>query len=270
MTDLHIHTKYSDGEYNEKEIIEKVKKAGIKEFAICDHDTIEGSFKVYKKLKESNEKLIFHSGVELSCRATQFNKPMNCHILVRDFDYNDEVILNLVNKISKLRMKKIDRMVELVKLAYNIEIKQSEIDEVLKKTNSFGKPHIYQILSNYGDFDRSEYYACMDKLNSNDLKISVEEVIKLLKNRKVNITLAHPMEIKKEYNLSFIELDRFIKYLKDLGLNTLETKHSSHTKFDCAMLSFMADSYDLNESEGSDYHGPKVKPNVKLGQCFLD
>ena len=270
MIDLHIHTIYSDGEYDEKEIIKKIKNAGIKEFAICDHDTIEGSFKVFKKLKENNEKLIFHSGVEISCRAIEYSKPMNCHILVRDFDYNDEVIKNLVDKISKLRMKKIDRMVELVKLTYSIEIKQSEIDEILKTTNSFGKPHMYQILSKYGNFDRIEYYSCMDKLNSEDLKLSAEDVIKLLKNRKAKITLAHPMEIKKEYNLSFIELDRFIKYLKDLGLDALETRHSSHTKFDCAILSFMADSYDLKETEGSDYHGPKVKPNVKLGKCIKE
>ena len=47
MKDLHIHTKYSDGEDDEYEIIKKVKEAGIEEFSICDHDTIEGSKKVY-------------------------------------------------------------------------------------------------------------------------------------------------------------------------------------------------------------------------------
>jgi len=268
MIDLHIHTIYSDGEYNENEIIEKVKNAGIKEFAICDHDTIEGIFKVFNKIKENNEKLIFHSGVELSCRATNYIKPMNCHILVRDFEYNDEVIINLVEKISCLRKKKISRMVELVKLEYGIQIKKKDIDEILKTTFSFGKPHIYKILSKYGNFNREDFYVCMDKLNTSDLKLSCEEVIKLLKNHKANITLAHPMEVKKEYNLSFIELDNFIKYLKNLGLDSIESKHSSHTNFDCAILTFMADSYNLQETQGSDYHGPNVKPDVILGKCY--
>lgn len=270
MIDLHIHTIYSDGEYDETKIIEKIKKAGIKEFAICDHDTIEGSKKVYKKLKETREKLIFHSGVELSCRATEYDKPMNCHILVRDFDFNDEILKSLVKEISYLRKQKINRMVELIKLAYGIEIKKKEIDEILKTTNSFGKPHMYKLLSKYGNFNREEYYDCMDKLNTNDLKLSAEEVIRLLKNRKANITLAHPMEIKKEYNLSFIELDKFIKYLKNLGLDALETKHSSHTKFDSLILSLMAESYNLQETAGSDYHGPNVKPDVSLGKCYKD
>ena len=51
MIDLHIHTKYSDGEYDEK-IIQKVKDAGIDEFAIFDHDTIESSKRVFDELKK--------------------------------------------------------------------------------------------------------------------------------------------------------------------------------------------------------------------------
>ena len=34
MKDLHIHTKYSDGQYDEKEILDKIIKASITEFAI--------------------------------------------------------------------------------------------------------------------------------------------------------------------------------------------------------------------------------------------
>ena len=65
MVDLHIHTKYSDGEYDEKEIVDKIREAGVKEFSICDHDTIEGSEKVYELVKD-NPEFVFHSGVELS------------------------------------------------------------------------------------------------------------------------------------------------------------------------------------------------------------
>ena len=47
FNDLHIHTKYSDGELDEYEIIKEVINSNIKEFSICDHDTIEGSKKVF-------------------------------------------------------------------------------------------------------------------------------------------------------------------------------------------------------------------------------
>jgi len=55
MKDLHIHTKYSDGELDELEIIEEVIKCGVKEFAIADHDTIEGSKKVYNLLSKHSD-----------------------------------------------------------------------------------------------------------------------------------------------------------------------------------------------------------------------
>lgn len=266
MVDLHIHTKYSDGEYNEEEIIKKIKLFNVKEFAICDHDTIEGSYKVFKKLKENKENLIFHSGVELSCRAKNYVTPFNCHILVRDFDFEDKNIKSIVKEGNNLRKEKINRMVELIKLAYNIEITQDEINQVLKTTNSFGKPHMYTLLCKHGDFDRSEYYECMDKLSTEDLKLCAEDVIEQLKNSNVDITLAHPVEIKKEYNLSYTEVDKFIKYLKDLGLNGVETMHSSHSEIDYLIFSLTCRSYNLNESAGSDYHGPKVKPDVFIGR----
>ena len=52
MKDLHIHTKYSDGEFDEKQILEQIEIAGITEFAICDHDTIMGSQKVFELFKK--------------------------------------------------------------------------------------------------------------------------------------------------------------------------------------------------------------------------
>ena len=85
--------------------------------------------------------------MELSCRIFQLYGGINVHLLVRDFVFDDENILNLVKEISLLRLKKIGRMVDLVEKIYGIKIKKEEIDNVLKHTKSFGKPHIFAILS---------------------------------------------------------------------------------------------------------------------------
>lgn len=268
MKDLHIHTKYSDGEDSEYEIIEKVKQAQISEFAICDHDTLEGSKKVYDLLKENKDNLEFQSGVELSCIVNNYNnKNIDVHLLVRDFDYNEPIINELVKEISYLRKQKIQRMVDLVKELYNINIKQKDIDEILKTTNSFGKPHIYKILTKYGNYDREEFFQKMNKLKSNDLKLDALKVIHSLKNIKGYVTLAHPIEIMEEYNMSYEDIDKLVKYLKDEGLDALETRHSKHTKQDADIFSSIAKKHNLKETQGSDYHGPNVKPNVELGIC---
>ena len=53
--DLHIHTIHSDGEKTVSQIVEKVKLAGVREFAITDHDTIGGDIEL-----KSNEKHFWH------------------------------------------------------------------------------------------------------------------------------------------------------------------------------------------------------------------
>jgi len=120
--DLHIHTSYSDGQYNENEILKKIIDNNIKEFAICDHDTIVGSKKVYKKLLKQNYDLIFHSGVELSCRIFDIYNGINVHLLLRDFDYNNKNIKKIIKKISKYRLIKAIRMKKYVVEIYNIKI----------------------------------------------------------------------------------------------------------------------------------------------------
>ncbi len=264
MVDLHIHTKYSDGEDDEYEIIRKIKETGIKEFAICDHDTIEGSKRVSSLI---NDEFIFHSGVELSCKINELYGGIDVHLLVRDFDYDNKKILSLVEEISWLRKLKIQRMIDLVKETYGIEIKNSEIEDVEKTTNSVGKPHIYLILQKYGNFDRETYYKNMNNLKSLDLKLDAVRVLQTLKEEKCNVTLAHPIEIMEEYNLGYDDIETIVKYLKGYGLDGLESKHSKHKEKDFIEFSSIAKKYSLVETCGSDYHGKKVKPNVRLGVC---
>lgn len=261
INDLHIHTKYSDGELDEYEIIKEVINSNIKEFSICDHDTIEGSKKVHEVLSSENYDLVFHSGVELSSRY----KNINIHLLVRDFDYNDENISYLVNKIAKLRKERIKVMLELVKEVYGVKIEFSEVEEIAKTTNSFGKPHLYKILCKRGDYDREIYYRNMDKLKSDNFKLDAIEVLSRLKDSKGYVTLAHPIEVMKEYNLSYNGIDDLVNELSKLGLKGLETRHSNHTRENYLVFSKIAKKYNLIETFGSDFHGEGVKPGLKIG-----
>lgn len=264
MKDLHIHTKYSDGEYDETKIIEEIEKAGVVEFAICDHDTIEGSKAVYDVLKTESHNLLFHSGVELTCRFVEYDGGVNMHLLVYDFDYNSPSISKIVKNISNLRRQKVDKMVKYVEWEYGIKIPQELLDEKLKNTKSFGKPHLYSIMCTIGDFDREEYYRKMDKLSTAEFKLDAKNTIKTLKNCG-KVVLAHPIEIMKEYNYDINTMEDIIKKLKNTGLCGVETHHSSQTKEVQQNLSLIAKKYGLIETVGSDFHGPNVKPNLKIG-----
>ncbi len=268
MTDLHIHTKYSDGEYDEYEIIEKIKNAGITEFAICDHNTIEGSKKIYDILKRENSDLIFHSGVELTSRINDIYGGVNVHILVRDFDFNEETILKIIDEIDEKNSRRASRMQKLVEDEYGIKISGEEIENMVKTTNCFGKPHMYKLLCKYGEFDREDYYKRMRKLYSDDLKLDVLNIMKIVHKGKGNVFLAHPIEIMDEYKFTYNDIDKIVCYLKENGLDGLEVYHSKHDKENIENFEKIANKYNLQMSAGSDYHGPNVKPNVKLGKCI--
>lgn len=260
-SDLHIHTIYSDGELDEYEIIKEVEKAQLDEFAICDHDTLEGSRRVKEILKTQKISAIFHTGVELSSRY----KNVNIHLLVRDFDLDDSNMKYLVDKMKLLRKKRISKMLELIKNVYEIDIDINKIQEVEKTTDSFGKPHLYKILLSYGNFDRMEYYKNMDELNCDDYKLDALEIFERLNDSSGYVTLAHPIEIMREYKLTYADIDDLVKELTNIGLKGLESKHSSQTHKDYLQFSKIAQKYNLIETCGSDFHGESVKPGLKIG-----
>ena len=74
---LHIHSKYSDGNADFKEILDDANKLGYRYIAITDHNTIDGH-KIFK-----DEKLI--TGVEFDC----WFKGVFIHLLAYDFDINN-------------------------------------------------------------------------------------------------------------------------------------------------------------------------------------
>lgn len=267
MKDLHIHTKYSDGEDDEFEIVDKILQTGIDEFAICDHDTIEGSRRVFEVLQTKKIDIKFHSGVEFTSRVKDIFGGVNVHLLARDFDFDDKGIKCLVKEISQLRVKKIQKMVDFIYKTYNILLKNEEIDEITKVTKTVGKPHMYKLLCKYGDFDRKEYYANMDNLRTDDLRLDALNVLKIVNQGNGNVTLAHPKEIMREHNLTYEDIDRLVGHLVKYGLYGLETRHSSHTQFEYLKFAEIADKYNLVQSSGSDYHGHNVKPNVYIGVC---
>ena len=137
----------------------------------------------------------------------------------------------------------------------------------MASTKSFGKPHVYAILSTLGNYDRKQFYDNIDGEKNIDLKLDAISVIKAVHQGKGTITLAHPKEIMEEYNLSYADIDQLVGMLAQHGLDGLETQHSKHTARDAAEYSKIATKYGLMQTQGSDFHGEKIKPDVQLGVC---
>jgi predicted metal-dependent phosphoesterase TrpH len=64
--DLHIHSNYSDGKADVKEIIKAAKRRGLDGIALTDHDTTRGIPAARKYIQEQNIDLVLIPGVEVS------------------------------------------------------------------------------------------------------------------------------------------------------------------------------------------------------------
>ncbi|MFA4936811.1 MAG: PHP domain-containing protein [Patescibacteria group bacterium] len=80
MIDLHLHSSYSDGILNIKELSKKIVNAGICYCSITDHDNIDGVDEMADILQKS--KVYFINGVELST----LYKNQEVHLLIYNFN----------------------------------------------------------------------------------------------------------------------------------------------------------------------------------------
>lgn len=83
---LHIHTSYSDGQSEFKEVVENAKEKGYKLIAITDHNTVEG----HKKYQDD----ILLTGVEFDCWCGY----VFIHLLAYGIDVNNEKLAKFMAK----------------------------------------------------------------------------------------------------------------------------------------------------------------------------
>ena len=155
----------------------------------------------------------------------------------------------------------------------NIKIEESELDKFPTKVP--GRPHIAKIMykKGYVNSINEAFVKYLGNGKVGDSRIHqepIEKLIKLSKESKCLIFLAHPHTLMSNKNYSsnkkWINNDfvSYIESLTELGIDGLETHYSSYTSETTSNLSNIAKKFNLLESGGSDYHGEN-KPNINIG-----
>lgn len=259
IMDLHVHSIYSDGEYEPSRIVELAKKKDIGVLSITDHDTIDGT----KKLRNFNDPDLFYiHGIEVSTKWD--NGQM--HILGYDMDLDNSNLNKLIQDLKDNRIYNMELLLTVLLNDFNIFFSKEEIDELFLKP-TLGRPDLAKLLVKHGyatsikeAFDKylvSAYEACNGKRRS----ITREEIIQVLKEANALVSLAHAKTLKLNYE----ELKKEILYLKSLGLDAIEINHEMHNYDYRQFLRKIKTEYKLLESGGTDFHGPYIKPFIKLG-----
>ena len=275
--DLHIHSKYSlDGEVEVCEIIRLSIKAGLSTISITDHDTTEA----YHHLPK-DPPLEIITGVELT---TTF-KGITVHLLGYFMDPFHPELIECMKRLSEARREQAEgRALRLRQLGF--EFSDRDIERYSDGRVPVGPIFGMAILNNPAN-DRDErllpyrkggsrskapfYYFDKDFLQEGKPayypveRISTDDAIHLILNIKGVPVLAHPGE-KYHYD----DPGGDIKDMVDAGLCGIEVYSSYHTGEQSVGFLKLARKYDLVPTAGSDFHGPKVKPHIVMGDISSD
>lgn len=273
IVDLHNHTTVSDGTLSPKELIDLAAKRGVKIMAVTDHDTVGGYPFLQEYGKEKGITVI--PGIEFSCDETKrgFDE---VHILGLFINPHSK---ELIARTKELQEKRIERsrllIQKICELGYDITY-----EEVEKKVgDSFGRPHIAQILMEKYPQKFSKVQDVFDALVGTGKpayiprldKITVKEAIEVIKAAGGIASLAHPCLYNDE------DVKELVQYFAESGGHAIEAEYPYHTntkgvikevsEHKRALARKLAEQHTLFITGGSDFHG-SIRP-VTTGDCGI-
>ena len=255
FVDFHIHSTASDGKDSPTALWDKIKKAGIRYFALTDHDTVEGVREVERLVANDGAANIrFVRGIEFSC-VTPVGK---CHILGYDYDINNKAFTDVLHKGANLRQKKLEQRLTFLKEEYGIEFADADV-AAMRRMDSVGKPHLGELMVKMGIAATTQEAIknYIDKCSALDSRVSAQEAIAGILAAEGIPCWAHPYGGVGESRVEGEKFAKQLHYLLDVGLAALECYYSRYTKTEADSLAKCARKNGLYVSGGSDYHGRK-------------
>ncbi len=291
--DLHMHSIYSDGKDDLPELLAKVREAGIRTFALSDHDTIDGAQKMIALVPDD---MHFIPSVEFSCKYREGGPEdkWSCHLLGPGADPRKEGFAEVVREAKQIRLTKMEWRYQALEAIFHISLTQEQMDWV-KGHSSPGKPHLGQVLAEMTYAENGwtlpdehssaqeweKYYDCFQKEIRGKLNVLPDRCKEIgiphysahmEPRRAIEGVLAgggvpvwaHPFGERRE---KFTNRDRIrarLETMKGFGLMGIECYYNQYNEDEVDFLLSLAKEYDLLVSGGSDYHSYSVKPN-RLG-----
>lgn len=256
--DLHVHSTASDGSFSPTEVVQLAKEAGLRYFALTDHDTVKGVTEAIEASKNIPD-LDVIPGIELSC----YYDKREIHIVGLFVNYQDPVFLSELLKLEKAREERNQKMVDNF-AKNNIPLTIEELKHG-NPNSVITRAHFARVLVEKGicknkneAFDKYLGIGCPYYLPKP--KVTPEHVLGLIHQAKGVPILAHPYS----YHFERQEVLNLLDTLIPLGLKGMECYYSTYDLGQIQDLRSIALSKNLLVSGGSDFHGA-VKPDISIG-----
>ena len=271
MIDLHTHTKYSDGTWDVKRLLEEAQNKNVEILSITDHDTVRAHLELEQKdySKIFTGKII--AGAEFNC---VFN---NAKIELLGYNFNIHKMDKWIEKTYNIDKKKPNLMEEfnlLINACHKNNIKVDNID--YKEDMGWPIDYIFESIKKYPENkqyfsdkewnDIDHFFRCCTcnidfplyidfSYQTPNAKLVSDEIRKLGGKVFLAHLFTYPLRNYKEY------LDSLIK--EDI-IDGIETYYSKFTDEQIKFVKNYCIKNNLYMSVGTDCHGDK-KPDRKIG-----
>lgn len=259
-SDLHCHTKISDGSLGIEELIGIAKRRGLSAVSVTDHDTTAGATRAVVVGKRQGVRVIH--GVEISTTDTGRNR--NAHLLCYLCDYPDR-LEGLCHRIAESRRAAGMEMVRKIMRYYPIT--PELVVKCASGSTNIYKQHIMHALVDAG-YAETIYGDLYNKLFSREggiARVPIEypdtrEVLEAIHEAGGIAVLAHPSTYQSE---------ALLEELVALGLDGVEVWHPSHTEEQTEQLLQFAKDNALLTTGGTDFHGMYATTPRPLGSVTV-
>ena len=272
MIDLHMHTKYSDGQFNVKELINILNEKGIRYASITDHNSVLAHLEYRDdNLQEFyNGKMI--TGVEIQTLVGKYL----IEVLVYNFDldkfneyientrktfweFHDSAYQELLLKARKLGLKYIEPDRKLQN-GYYCNMK---FQEAIAACYDYNKNIIDEkILTDHLSFYRNEFQNPNSYFFVDNTKAfpKLEDVISVAHECGGIVFLAHI----DEYQAINDKMEFLRNLVKDYELDGIECFHPAISLENRLIYIQFAKDNKLLISAGSDFHGEHLSHRRKI------
>jgi hypothetical protein len=258
LIDLHSHSRASDGQFVAAEVAEKAATAGVRVWALCDHDTVAGLPEARQAADRLGMRLV--PGIELSA----FLERREIHLLGHFVDPEHPSLKRFEDFLADRRRARMTEIV--VKLAkLGVQLRAEDIEKH-SGGKTIGRPHVARAIMDTGvvrsvkeAFDR--FLGEGKPAYVQRYRLEARDAVELVASAGGTTTVAHPGVSKLEKG----DLAR----LREAGVSGVEVHHTDHNPSVRDKYLRAAAELDLIPTAGSDYHGPTIAPDRNFGDVTM-
>jgi predicted metal-dependent phosphoesterase TrpH len=267
ITDLHIHSKASDGKLTIQEIFKEAKSRNINFMAITDHDSISCQTQAIATAKE--EHIQYVTGVELNVTFAHpkyhEGKAVSLDFLGYQFDTNNKALESKLEAMAKYREERAAKILDNLNAEFKKEhiatLNKDDLRQIEESVDGvLGRPHIadYLVKKNIVKTRQEAFDKYLVKCDVPKYPLYLEEASKLVRGAGGKLVLAHPND---PHGTSLVALTKSLvdqtKIIQEKMLphiDGVECWHSRNTAETTNHYVAFAKEHGLIMTGGSDCH----------------